>query len=737
MAHDDFYKLLLQLFYICSKHLSLAQNNRQARYKINRTTLRIIYGNLTDQNTEVWVSSDDDHLSMTGGVSRAIRQVAGESIYVQNRTVVPLPVGRVALTGAGEAASKGVKHIFHPAIIKLRARSSVKASTIESVVQRSLELCDVLGARTISFPAIGTGSAKAAFELVAEAMMRTITTYLKQNTGLREVRVVLFFKDDAQAVYINELFEKFGREKATSEQKERLDTLVTDLGKSMQAMSKGKQNVLIKDIQSELKQVGQVESTDKFESLIHNLDSVPLPPTSATAAAPSVDLDALRIKMLRTRLEGIFLILNLHMAKLNELEIAQAVEGAAFGRMPELVALKEQIFNLQKEAKNIELELKNLTKPMETPHRDALSGDVFNPVSQPTVTGGRTFLLLISIDDYTDFNKLNNAKRDARALKDVLIKHYGFEEQHIREFFDTDATRSKVNRALGEMSKEGSAWKLQPDDRLVIFYSGHGHYDKRLDEGYWFLSDAVKDDDTTYFDNTKLIKQINAINNRHTVVIADACFSGALVRDAGTGERAINRLEAMNSRWAIVSGRLEEVSDGRAGDHSPFMKALLDHLKNPIDPVFTTEELAAHLKRKVGNNAEQLPEGRPILKAGDEGGQFIWRKDGVRVTDSTPPAQPSHNVSPTTTPPTTQPITGAPMYKQQIEQAIADFDLDQVLAILKSIPNTHARYDNILQMQGRINRFKRDSTSGTMTDDQRKRDESILFNDSRGLSKLL
>jgi hypothetical protein len=116
-------------------------------------------------------------------------------------------------------------------------------------------------------------------------------------------------------------------------------------------------------------------------------------------------------------------------------------------------------------------------------------------------------------------------------------------------------------------SHEAIIEKIGPTDRLLIYFSGHGHYDQVLNEGYWIPQDAKRDVEADYLPNSYLVKMLKQISARHVFIIADACFSGSLFIDSDR-ENLDNAAQA-KSRWALTSGRLEYVDDGVSGQHSP------------------------------------------------------------------------------------------------------------------------------------------------------------------------
>ncbi|GAB4420464.1 MAG: hypothetical protein OHK0039_34060 [Bacteroidia bacterium] len=163
---------------------------------------------------------------------------------------------------------------------------------------------------------------------------------------------------------------------------------------------------------------------------------------------------------------------------------------------------------------------------------------------------------------------------------------------------------------------------MRPDDNLLIYFSGHGHYDPVIEEAYWVPVDAEYDAIDDYISYSFLTKIIKAIPARHCVLIVDSCYSGAvLVRDR---DRQTERFERDPSRWLLASGRNEVVPDGVAGGHSPFADKLLDILDRYAHEGLRMGTLVDKLTTAVSYNSTQTPIGRQLYGVGDQGGEFIF-----------------------------------------------------------------------------------------------------------------
>ena len=228
---------------------------------------------------------------------------------------------------------------------------------------------------------------------------------------------------------------------------------------------------------------------------------------------------------------------------------------------------------------------------------------------------GNNYLLAIGIDKYQHWTPLDNAVKDARDLIQVLARQYQFDEEHITTLFDERATEANIYDAIRELKR-----KITPRDNLLVYYSGHGHYDEDFDEGHWIPVDARTDTEDRFISNSNIIKRINAIDAQHILLIIDSCFSGSLV----VKKRNTSIDEHFRSRRIISSGRLETVSDGTPGQNSPFAGGLITYLKRNTKRAVNTTALVQYIKEFVAGKARQSPVDGRIQNSADEGGEFIF-----------------------------------------------------------------------------------------------------------------
>ena len=245
--------------------------------------------------------------------------------------------------------------------------------------------------------------------------------------------------------------------------------------------------------------------------------------------------------------------------------------------------------------------------------RKSAEGEEYNPAA------AKNHLLVVGINNYQYWPKLNNAVKDANDLAGILMTKYNFEFSNMTVLKDEQATRSNIYNSL-----RGLIEKVSPQDNLVVYFSGHGFFDALLNEGYWIPADAHLNSSGEYISNTEILKILANINSQHTFLVADACFSGALFADSRRGYS--ENVEKFKSRWGLTSGRLEVVSDGEIGTNSPFARRFIQYLTDNQKEKFAVSELIQYVKTQVAEDTNQTPIGNPLKTLGDEGGEFVFYK---------------------------------------------------------------------------------------------------------------
>jgi len=229
------------------------------------------------------------------------------------------------------------------------------------------------------------------------------------------------------------------------------------------------------------------------------------------------------------------------------------------------------------------------------------------------------YALLIACQDYiyNDFQDLDHPLPDAMALSKTLTSLYLFPEQNVRILKNPD--RKTIINEFESLSKQ-----LKENCNLLVFFAGHGYWDNEFQQGYWLPSDSSRMNRAEWLSNSTVRDFIRGIKTKHTLLIADACFSGGIFKTRKAfrdSTKAIQQLDKLPSRKAITSGTLNEVPD-----KSVFVEYLIKRLEQNISKYLSSEELFSSFRHAVINNSpmNQVPQFGEIREAGDEGGDFIF-----------------------------------------------------------------------------------------------------------------
>jgi Caspase domain/Glucodextranase, domain B len=240
---------------------------------------------------------------------------------------------------------------------------------------------------------------------------------------------------------------------------------------------------------------------------------------------------------------------------------------------------------------------------------------------------GKYYALIIGNNNYMHITKLETAQKDASDVEKILKSKYGFETKLLM-----NATRKDILDAINYFRKN-----LNENDNFLIYYAGHGEYDKRADKAYWLPVDAQTDSDTNWIIADDLTVNMKRISSRHVLVVADSCYSGAITRSvfinlkaSGSREEYLKKMNEKPSRSLLASGGNEPVFDSGGSGHSVFADAFIKALDEVDKKAFTAEELFyGYIKERVAGKSEQVPEYNTIRNSGHDGGDFIFIKTGV------------------------------------------------------------------------------------------------------------
>ncbi len=254
----------------------------------------------------------------------------------------------------------------------------------------------------------------------------------------------------------------------------------------------------------------------------------------------------------------------------------------------------------------------------------------------PPPTAGELYrdshALVIGINQYAAWPKLSHAVRDAQAVRESLVSRFGFKADNVTLLTDGEATRANILRALNE--RFGDAKRVKRDDRVFVFFAGHGSTRKLpsgREVGYIVPVDAgLNDLQADAIAMPQLQEVAEAITAKHALFIIDACYSGLGLTRAGSAAADSNfartNARRIGRQMMTAGGADQQVADDGPGGHSVFTWTLLQALNGKADlngdGLITATELAAYVAPAVSAIAHQTPAFGSL--PGSEGGEFVF-----------------------------------------------------------------------------------------------------------------
>ena len=252
-----------------------------------------------------------------------------------------------------------------------------------------------------------------------------------------------------------------------------------------------------------------------------------------------------------------------------------------------------------------------------------------------------SWALLIGINQYQDTRipRLRYAVNDVRAMEQVL-QGLGFQTITL---LNAQATKRGIEAAFEKLSD------LAKDDRLVIFFSGHGETGrlaKGSEEGFLVPYDTNRD---RLVQTGIPMRDIDRLGERlppkHILFVLDACHAGF----AFVGFRDIEPEQKGDAYYAAATAKpvVQVLTAGETGQKAAerdgqgiFTRWLVHGLRGVADRdgdgIITANELAAWLEPQVTRDSRGLQ--KPVFGRLFGEGQFLFELPGRQVASVPAPA---------------------------------------------------------------------------------------------------
>nr|MBI3612298.1 SUMF1/EgtB/PvdO family nonheme iron enzyme [Nitrospirota bacterium] len=253
-----------------------------------------------------------------------------------------------------------------------------------------------------------------------------------------------------------------------------------------------------------------------------------------------------------------------------------------------------------------------------------------DPAAYISTHYGKSWAVVIGINEYQhNIPKLRYAVADAQAVGEELERR-GFT---VIRLLNQQATGERIRAVLGDELPA----RMKPDDRLLVFYAGHGEtrtISGGQPMGYLLPVDAHRERLHGTAINMAEIRNLAALlPSKHVLFLVDVCYGGIAGQQFRSlppqTESYLKQITKEPGRQLITAGGAgQQVVEGPRWGHSVFTYFLLKGLKDGLadlnqDGVIPASELYAYLDGRVPAESEgqQRPE---LWSLSSEKGEFVF-----------------------------------------------------------------------------------------------------------------
>jgi hypothetical protein len=248
-----------------------------------------------------------------------------------------------------------------------------------------------------------------------------------------------------------------------------------------------------------------------------------------------------------------------------------------------------------------------------------------------------SYALLVGVSQYEHWTDLKSVPMEMKLLESSLKKH-GFTMET-----SLNPTGEEIRKTIKDFIDK---YGFKENNRLLIFFSGHGYTRKNGAKGYIVPADA-KDplDDEIGFVRTAIeMEQILAwakrIEAKHALFVFDSCFSGTIFKTRNLPiPEDISYSTGKPVRQFITSGSAGETVPEESYFVECFIQGIEGEADYDNDGYITATELGISLRKKIMEyNSGQTPQYGKIRDPELDQGDFVFiGKKPIGPPGKTPP----------------------------------------------------------------------------------------------------
>ena len=250
-----------------------------------------------------------------------------------------------------------------------------------------------------------------------------------------------------------------------------------------------------------------------------------------------------------------------------------------------------------------------------------------------------SYALVIGNSNYQFWDNLPGVKSDVEAVKNALTAN-GFTVETAQDLNSRDLS-DRIEQFVND-------YGYSKNNRLLIYYAGHGHTQKTIDDaderelGFIIPVDTPLPDPknlSPFFRKAVSLEKIRTfareIQAKHALFLFDSCFSGKLVSRSNIAvPPIIEESVTYPVRQFITAGSANQPVPDESIFRRAFVRALEGDADTNHDGYVLGTELAAYLRDKVSNSSRrtQTPQYGVIDDIALDRGDFVFTVTGKNTS---------------------------------------------------------------------------------------------------------
>ena len=160
---------------------------------------------------------------------------------------------------------------------------------------------------------------------------------------------------------------------------------------------------------------------------------------------------------------------------------------------------------------------------MESAQVSSIISDVDINIPQVNIKNETTLAVIFANENYEELTSVPYAIRDGEIFYKYCISTLGIPAEHVR--LVKDATLNNMRKYINWLSD--AITTFNGNANVIFYYAGHGIPDEVTRKAYLLPIDGYGDDTRSAYALDDLYAQLGKTSAKRTIILLDACFSGA------------------------------------------------------------------------------------------------------------------------------------------------------------------------------------------------------------------